>query len=327
MNRDTISVLRGKDDETFEEPITSQIASTAAQKIIVTGDFNRDNVLDIAIAFTGTGYIRIVFGIGNGTFGKETAISVTDCYILTAIFVADLNNDNYSDIAITCNFNDFLGIFFGNTNETFSKIMTFDTGAYSSPSSIAITDFNNDNYLDIAVVNYNRNVGIFLGRGNGSFDAQKRSFTGGQTMPVYIAVGDFNEDGKQDIVVSYELRSAIGVMFGYGNGTFSERLKLMLDAGNSENPIIVSDFNNDYHLDIAAFTYSPYTLNIFYGDGKGNFEMYRIYSSEADNENYLIFSADFNNDSYQDIIFCSDNGINIFSNTAQCDNVSQILAI
>ena len=47
---------------------------------------------------------------------------------------------------------------------------TYSTGYFSFPSKLAVSDFNNDTHLDIAVANYGSdNIGIFLGYGNGIF--------------------------------------------------------------------------------------------------------------------------------------------------------------
>lgn len=115
----------------------------------------------------------------------------------------------------------------------------------------------------------------------------------------------------------------VSVLFGYGNGIFGNKLKLMLNIGYSSNPVVISDFNSDSHLDIAAFTYSPYSINIFFGDGHGNFIMNRIFSSESGSENDGILADDFNGDGYRDLISFSQSFLYLFLNTRQCNtNVS-----
>lgn len=264
ITRYDLFVLFGNGNGAFTDPIMTEMESGIISKIIVTGHFNDDDMLDIVVGNTVNIDIRILLGDGNGTFIESTGFSAPNCGILTSISLADFNNDNYSDIALTCTFADFVTVFFGNDNGTFSDSITLYTGLESYPTSTVIADFNNDNYIDLAVVNANRNIGVFLGHGDGSFQIQKRSFTGAKIIPMYIAVGDFNEDSKQDVAFSYQGISAIGVMFGDGNGTFDKRQMLMLNIGYSGSQIIVSDFNNDHHLDIGAFTYYSYTLNIFF---------------------------------------------------------------
>ncbi len=61
--------------------------------------------------------------------------------------------------------------------------------------SIAITDFNNDGFLDIIVANSGSNVvGLLVGYGNGSFANQISYPVGYNARPNWIAFGDFSDD-------------------------------------------------------------------------------------------------------------------------------------
>ncbi|CAF3877267.1 unnamed protein product [Rotaria sp. Silwood1] len=83
--------------------------------------------------------------------------------------------------------------------------MTLVTGNDSRPQSLVISDFNNDDLMDIGVVNsHTHNIGIFLGYGNISFANQMAYSTGLYSFPCSMAIGDFNNDTRVDIVfVSY----------------------------------------------------------------------------------------------------------------------------
>ncbi|MBI4325036.1 MAG: VCBS repeat-containing protein, partial [Chloroflexi bacterium] len=82
---------------------------------------------------------------------------------------------------------------------SFSPAANFAVG--TSPSSVAVGDFNGDGKLDLAVANrISDNVSILLGTGTGSFSAAT-SFAVG-SGPTSVAVGDFNGDGKPDLAVA-----------------------------------------------------------------------------------------------------------------------------
>jgi hypothetical protein len=118
-----------------------------------------------------------------------------------SVIVADLNNDHQLDIVAVNSGTNNIQIFLSKGDETFENLTTYSTGPQSNPHSIAVSDFNNDNYLDIVVANYGtNNIGIFLGNGNGTFTDQK-FFSLGSSRPLFITIGDFNNDNRMDIVV------------------------------------------------------------------------------------------------------------------------------
>ena len=92
-----------------------------------------------------------------------------------------------------------------------SFIARRDFGAGSSPTSVAVGDFNGDGIQDLAVANFvSANVSVLLGNGDGSFQAA-RNFGAG-SYPRSVAVGDFNGDGKPDLAVTNEYSSNVSVL-------------------------------------------------------------------------------------------------------------------
>jgi len=72
--------------------------------------------------------------------------------------------------------------------------------AGSSPSSIAVGDFNGDGKLDLAVAAGTSGVSVLPGNGDGTFQGAVNFAAG--TRPTSVAAGDFNGDGRVDLVAA-----------------------------------------------------------------------------------------------------------------------------
>src|SRR6516162_5915217 len=82
---------------------------------VVTGDFNGDGKLDIAVANTDSNTVSILLGKGDGTF--QPALNIATGYRPQSLAVGDLNGDGKLDI-VTANAND-VSVLLGNGDGTF----------------------------------------------------------------------------------------------------------------------------------------------------------------------------------------------------------------
>jgi streptogramin lyase len=99
---DNIAMLLGYGNGTFAKGVTYSTGALSRPYIVVIGDFNNDNILDLAIANSGTSNIFLLYGYGNGTFGNRTSYPLGYGYHPYSIAVADLNQDHWMDIVIAC---------------------------------------------------------------------------------------------------------------------------------------------------------------------------------------------------------------------------------
>jgi hypothetical protein len=186
----------------------------------------------------------------------------------------------------------------------FANQAIYATG--SSPSSVAVGDFNGDGKQDIAIANSGSNtVSVFLGNGDGTFQTQASYAVGGG--PSSVVVGDFNGDGKVDLAVVNTAGNTISILLGNGDGTFQPLLITSL-SGTSPLAAAFGDFNGDGKLDMVELN-SSYTMCIFIGNGNGTFQSPNCVANVAGTS---IVAGDFNGDGKLDIAVTS----SIFGNLA-----------
>jgi hypothetical protein len=287
---------------TFADQITYSTGSDSTPYAVAVTDFNHDRRLDIAVANFGSHSVGIFLGIGNGTFKLQTTFS-TGSSRPRSIAVGDFNNDKELDIVVVNYGTNNVGVFLQDTNGSFANQTTFSTDYDSNSYSLAVGDINNDNKLDIVVANYGtNNVGVFLGHGNGTFQIQIIFTTGVNSHPYSIAIGNLNNDTYLDIVVACSGTNNVGVLLGYGDGSFA--MPTMYSTGNNSSPysVAIADLDNDNNYDIAVANYGTGSVVILLGDGNGYFSDYnQIFYNSSNFNPYSVAIGDFNLDNRSDI--------------------------
>ncbi|CAF3760649.1 unnamed protein product [Rotaria sordida] len=219
-----------------------------------------------------------------------------------SVAVGDFNNDHQMDIVVANSGTNTIGIFLSQGDETFTNQQIYSTGSDSRPYSLVVNDFNNDNYLDIAVANYGtNNIGIFLGNKNGIFTNQQ-VYSLNSSRPVFITIGDFNNDNQTDIVVAIRDTNTIGVLLGNGDGSFQDQITYSTGYDSFPCALVVGDFNKDNQFDIAVANYGTDNIGIFLGYGNGSFTNQKTYTTTLNSKPSSIAVGDLNNDNYLDII-------------------------
>lgn len=195
----TVSILLGNGDGTFQPHVDYFTGN--GPRTVVTGDFNGDGKLDLAVGDTS---VSILLGNGDGTFQPHVEYQTGGG--VSSIAVADFNGDGKADLAV----GGVLSILLGNGNGTFQQHVDYGTG-----SDINVSDFNGDGKLDLASgiqqVPGMPKASIQLGNGDGTFQAPLAYALSTQVLSS-LTVGDFNGDGVPDLASSDSNLNTVSVM-------------------------------------------------------------------------------------------------------------------
>jgi hypothetical protein len=311
----SVSVMMGYGNGSFKSQMMYSTGDGSHPSSITFVDFNNDNRLDLVIANEGTDNIALLIGYNYTTFYNQRAYKAMGSLGPRQAVINDFNNDSYPDIAVAFYTTSNIGIFLGDGNGSFNVLLTYSTTEGSTPYALTVDDINADDRLDVIVANQGtNNIGIFLGYGDGRFASVITFSTGIGSQPYSVAVADFNNDGQMDIVVVNVGSKNIGILYGYGNGTFSAIVIYQTEDNYSPVAVTVGDLNNDGLVDIIAVNSYDDNIGILLGYGNGSFTKQVVYSTRSGTRPYWVALGDFNNDTKLDMISVNhdDDSISVF---------------
>ncbi len=297
---DTVSVLPGNGDGTFRPQQTFQVGAYPSALVVadLTGDGKADVITANAGSFTTFGgTVSVLLNNGHGSFPTPQTYPVGPG--ADAVAVADLNGDGIADL-VTANsysgnsYSGTVSVLWGNGDGTFQPQQTLPVG--SSPSAVAVADFNGDGIPDLITANgSSRTVSVLLGNGDGSFQTPQTFRAGGYSDAV--AVADLNGDGIPDVITADRDHGTASVLLGNGDGTFQRPQKY--DVGQGADSVAVADLNGDGIPDIIVASYYG-TVSALLGNGDGTFRPQQYFN--AGGEPTAVAVADLTGDGIPDII-------------------------
>lgn len=229
----------------------------------------------------GHGTVTLYRNLGNGRFADVSVSSgvrkASGFYAFTAAS-ADFNGDGWQDIYIAADSTPSM-LFRNNRDETFREVGTEsgvafnEHGAEQAGMGVAIADYNNDGWLDIAKTNFIRDYpNLYRNLGKGLFeDAAIPAGLG--VNPQYVLWGtgleDFDNDGWRDLFqvaghVYPEIQMADPtepyrnprlLYRNLGNGKFEDVSHLAgpgIAAAHSSRGAAFGDFDNDGDIDVLV---------------------------------------------------------------------------
>jgi hypothetical protein len=308
----TVAIFLGNGDGTFRAGATIQPSDMWIYPFMISGDFNGDGKLDLAIlSYDGstTSYLTILLNNGDGSFSAKPTVvafhqgSTGGDVILGTMAAADFNGDGKLDLAVVGDYVSSGGvtILLGNGDGTFAA-----AGPNLDPTAgfalIATGDFNGDGIPDFVTPNYFESGGsptIFLGKGDGTFTFQPIPLTL-DYFPNSVLVGDFNGDGVLDLAFS-DLYG-VEIALGNGDGTFTKTSASPIQVPDEPYSLQAGDFNHDGKLDLAGLDNYFGQIVLLLGAGDGTFAVAKTTPGVSPSSFVpQIAAADFNGDGMPDL--------------------------
>ena len=295
---DAVDIMIGRGDGSFA-PRRSYPATSSS---VAVADVTGDGVVDLVMPDTAASALRILPGLGDGSFGAALAVPVAAGPGLVA--ARDFNGDGALDILVSHGGHS-LGVLLGGgamLQPEITSPMTF------SPSKLLVADFNRDGALDVAMVGSPRFVTtLMFGNRDGTFQPEVATPGGSPGFNT----GDVNGDGAPDLLYTDVFDSAVSVAVNQGDGTFRDGgvFPTVENDGNlhmGATAAAVADVTGDGVGDLLAATADFGGLVILPGNGDGSFQgavNFAFVPSVADSGEMAI--ADLNGDGVPDAMIVS----------------------
>jgi hypothetical protein len=264
----TVTLFAGNGDGTLQTPL--QIDVGVAPTKLAVGDFDRNGIVDVAIA-AGLGKVFILLGNGDGTFTELPEIPIMQQVDNTDVAVGDFNGDTVQDLVIAIDAESKFGILLGNGDGTFAPLSIIVDLDQQRPASLTLGDINRDGKQDI-VIGHSYccagrldmgAFGVMLGNGNGTF----------QTIARYIVpangriglsgwhpvVADFNGDSKPDVAMGFTNNiggTTIGTLIAM-NTTGVVPAKLALGTTSANPASLIGGTGTEINIPLAPGAVAP----------------------------------------------------------------------
>lgn len=306
------------DEQTATESIT-----TPARTVV--GDFDGDQIDDIAFCHTGGSLNETVVALaeGDGTFSYRTAVANpqanADGWSTFEPFVGDFDGDGLDDIAWNSTESTnvtYVGLSDGNGGFTFGERQQHPSSGWGS-YQVFVGDVGGDGIDDLifnTLVGPNRTY-VFRGQGTGAFEFLSPQDRGSSWGGYEVLVGDINADNRTDIVFNIKSSTRNGVHYGFGNaeGRFTDRPYFeRSNNGWQTYSVLIGNVGGGPGEDLVFpnLTATSLPIHMTYGSGSGWSNGPLIYADDAvENSSPLEARlADVDGDGREDFVYVERDG-------------------
>lgn len=281
---------------------------------IAGGDFDGDNIPDIALAMHGQG-LRFLKGSGKGEYvDLSEGLPSSKDFKSRALISADFDNDGVNEFAAVseAKFMDplqrasGLWVFNFQDSQWKSRPALKGNGAEGLYADQIVTgDVNGDGNKDIAIASlvHYRSLIIWIGDGKGGFTPFNKGLVKEQTY-MSVALGDIDMDGKDDLIASitgFGKKGFMGLKAFLSGPDGFEEISEGLPEKEIFTAICAGDLDKEGGVEVVGATAGG-GIKIFRYSGN-RWEQIRVEGlpDSGLTRTYGIYCTDINGDGYKDL--------------------------
>jgi hypothetical protein len=241
----------------------------------VVADFDEDGKSDLAVSRDAT-FVTLFHGPGPLTTAWRSLSTGNGSLGLA---VADFDKDAHLDLVTANQADATVSVLLGNGDGTFAAKSDYSaeaTAAAVNPLAVAVGDFNEDGWPDLAVTTLTTTAGwaappefvqILLNSGTGTFLTATPVISRGPSED--LAAADLNGDGHLDLVTAELDFSNASVLLGNGDGTFQPGVDY--PSGYGIAALELADLDGTGGPELVLAGYESATVGVLSGNTDGTF--------------------------------------------------------
>ena len=314
--------LKGAGGALALRPLTELVAGVGPADMLVV-DLDQDGALDLAIADSASGQLRVLFNDGTGLFleavvypGASSSYGDWDQPVTlaaAAIFGNGLDLVVGDPVARSISIlqNDGMGFFDISREDIFIGHQIAD---------VLTADLDADGDFDIAVANRDAaSVTVLFNNGEGSFNA--RITCDVEAGPTALLATHLDPDEHADLVVANSTAGTISVLFGNRNGGFETRQDFVV--GIDPAALSMADYDADGDNDVLVGSRGSRDVAILQNDGAGGLTLVQRINVGVPVVDLAL--TDLTADIFSDLVVASSTGSHLafFENEAGTGFVSR----
>ena len=220
----------------------------------------------------------------------------------TQLTVADINFDSVNDVLLYSTSQKVIAVIEGTDDNSLTDYKIINTPyQFSTITPVFNRETTSEQFF--FSVRKKRIAGLFEFSKNGKIDLVAK--IGFDSFPENISEADINNDGNMEFLISGSGFNGLSIIY-YSKRELTE---VKVEVNSSYSEAVFSDISNDGLPDIVAFNLLSNSIDVYYNDGNGGFENVRSFPNKSNIDN--LKSMDLNRDFYDDIIYSTENSINI----------------